>query len=278
MLSDRVCVVTGANSGIGRVCAVELARLGATVVLTGRDQTRGDAVAAEITQQGGKATFLAADFVTQAAVRAFAAAVRERHAQVDVLVNNAGLISPVHRLTADGIEETFAVNHLAPFLLTSLLRDRLLAGTAPRVVTVASEAHRMLKAIDVEALPAGAGFRSFRTYAQSKLANVLFTYELDRRLAAQGLTANCLHPGVVRSGLWRTRRGILGFLVGLATPFMISEERGGRPLIKLASDPTLAGVSGRYFNQESEQRSSPLSYDEDAARRLWKLSARLTGG
>ncbi len=274
-LRDRVCVVTGATSGIGRVCALELARQGATVMLTGRDQTRGDAVATEITAAGGAATFVAADFSSLAAVRKFAEAVRDRHPRVDVLVNNAGLISPVYRLTVDGIEETFAVNHLAPFLLTDLLRDRLVAGTSPRVVTVSSEAHRMVKRIDIESLPSASKFRSFHTYGQSKLANIFFTYELHRRFSAQGLTTNCVHPGVVRSGLWRTRRGLLGFLVGLATPFMISEERGAQPLLKLACAPELAAVSGRYFNKEIEEKSSPLSYDTDLATRLWEMSARL---
>lgn len=274
-LRDRVCVVTGATSGIGRVCAVELARKGATVVLTGRDRARGDAVAAEITSAGGAATFLAADFSSLAAVRTFAEAVRDRHPHVDVLVNNAGLISPVHRLTVDGIEETFAVNHLAPFLLTDLLRERLVAGTAPRVVTVSSEAHRMVKKIKIESLASAPKFRSFHTYGRSKLANIFFTYELHHRFSAQGLTTNCVHPGVVHSGLWRTRRGLLGLLVGLATPFMISEERGARPLLKLASAPELAGVSSRYFNKEVEEKSSPLSYDTGLATRLWELSEEL---
>lgn len=276
-LAGKLCVVTGATSGIGRFCALELARRGGRVWLTGRDQGRGEAVAAEIRKAGGEADFRAADFSRLAAVRAYAEAVRAAHSHVDILVNNAGLILPERRLTGDGLEETFAVNHLAPFLLTRMLRDVLLAAPAARVVTVSSEAHRVPKALDLALLPRGERFRSFRTYGESKLANVLFTRELTRRFAEAGskATANCLHPGVVRTGLWRQRRGLLGLLVGLATPFMISEERGGQTLVHAATAPELEGVSGKYLKDMRVVPPSMLSKDAALAAQLWELSEKL---
>lgn len=279
-LAGKLCVVTGATSGIGRFCALELARRGGRVWLTGRDQGRGEAVAAEIRQAGGQADFRAADFASLAGVRAYGAAVRAAHPHIDILVNNAGLIVPERQLTGDGLEETFAVNHLAPFLLTRILHDALLAAPAARVVTVSSEAHRVPKALDLAVLPKGEKFRSFRTYGESKLANVLFTRELARRFAQTGskATANCLHPGVVRTGLWRSRRGLLGFLVGLATPFMISEERGGQTLVHAATARELEGVSGKYLKDLKVVPPSMLSKDAALAARLWELSEKLAEG
>ena len=276
VLHDHVCLITGATSGIGREAAKALAGLGATVLLSGRDRGRGEATVTEIRQRGGKAEFVAADFSSLKSVRELAAEVRGRHGRLDVLLNNAGSVNAERRLTADGIEQTFAVNHLATFLLTEELRDLLVASAPARVVTVSSEAHRMLKKLDFDNLQGERRYKPFLAYAVSKLANVLFTYELDRRLAGSGVTANCVHPGVVRTGIWGSSRGIIRLLTRLAQPFMLSAERGARPLIKLASDPALAAVSGHYFSKENDLRSSPVSYDTRVAARLWEISAELT--
>ena len=274
-LRDRICLVTGATSGIGRVAATALAGMGATVLLAGRDRGRGSAALEEIRRRGGSAEFLQADFSSLHAVRELAAEVRSRYPRLDVLLNNAGGVNAERRLTPDGIEQTFAVNHLATFLLTEELRDLLVASAPARIVTVSSEAHRMLKALDFDNLQGEQSYKGFRAYAISKLANILFTYELDRRLHGTGVTANCLHPGTVRTGIWGAARGVLRLLVLLVQPFMISAERGAQPLIKLASDPACAAVSGRYFLKGKEARSSPLSYDTEVAARLWETSATL---
>ena len=278
-MDGNVCLVTGGTSGIGRAVAAQLASRGATVLLTGRDRARGEAVVAAIRGRGGKADFLAADFASLAAVRTLAEAVRQRHDRLHVLVNNAGFVSGSRtpRLTADGCEETFAVNHLATFLLTRLLRDLLVASAPARVVTVSSDAHRFVNTLDFENLQGERRYKPFLAYSQSKLANVLFTYELSRQLDGSNVTANCLHPGVVRTGIWQAASGVLGVIARLAQPFMISAESSGRAVTRLAADPTLAGVSGRYFNREREAASSPGSHDPLAMKRLWEISERLAG-
>ena len=274
-MRDRVCLVTGATSGIGRVAAITLADMGATVLLTGRDRGRGEAAVEEILHRGGTAEFLQADFASLRAVRELAAEVRSRHSRLDVLLNNAGGVNLKRRLTPDGIEQTFAVNHLATFLLTEELQDLLVASAPARVVTVSSEAHRVLKTLDFDNLQGERRYKPLLAYGISKLANVMFTYELDRRLRDRGVTANCVHPGVVNTGIWSASRGFIRLLTWLAQPFMISAERGARPLIKLASDPDCAAVSGCYFEKEKAVRSSPLSYDTEVAARLWETSVAM---
>ena len=211
-MASPVCLVTGGTSGIGRAVAGQLAAQGATVLLTGRNRARGEAAVAEICGQGGSAEFLPADFASLASVRALAAEVRQRHDRLHILVNNAGFVSGsrTRRLTADGDEETFAVNHLATFLLTNLLRDLLVVGAPARVVTVSSDAHRMVRALDFDNLQCERRYKPFLAYGQSKLANILFTYELSRQLEGSGVTANCLHPGVVRTGIWQAASGVAG--------------------------------------------------------------------
>src|SRR6476660_9325335 len=195
--------------------APTLAGMGATVLLAGRDRERGEAAVEEIRRRGGTAEFLQADFWSLHAVRELAAEVRSRYPRLDVLLNNAGGVNAERRLTSDGIEQTFAVNHLATFLLTEELRELLVASAPARIVTVSSEAHRMLKTLDFDNLQGEQSYKGFRAYAISKLANILFTYELDRRLHGTGVTANCLHPGTVRTGIWGAARGILRLLVVL---------------------------------------------------------------
>lgn len=279
-LAGQVHLVTGATSGIGQAAAGVLAGMGATVLLVGRDLARGETTVAAIrrAQPAADVHLLLADLSSQASVRALAREVRAQHDRLHVLVNNAAVVPATRRLTVDDIEETFAVNHLAPFLLTNLLWEPLLAagrGGGARVVTVASEAHRMLPAMEWDNLQGERRFRGIRAYALSKLANVLFTQELARRFAGTGVTANSLHPGVVNTGVWREARGVLGLLVGLGKLFMVTPERGAAPVIRLATAPELAGRSGLYFDRDRERPASPAALDDAAASRLWEESLRL---
>ena len=277
-MKNKICLVTGGTSGIGAAAASQLAGLGARVLLTGRNAARGAAVVEAIRADGGQAEFLPVDFASLASVRALAESVGQRCERLDVLVNNAGLIGgAARRLTVDGIEETFAVNHLATFLLTERLRPLLLAAGSARVVTVSSDAHRMLPQIEFDDLQGEHRYKPFRAYGQSKLANVLFTYELARRMEGTGVAATCLHPGVVRTRIWAGAGGILGWFGMLAKPFMLSAECSARSVTRLASAPELEGTPGRYFHREREVPSSPGSYDPQAAARLWEESVRLTG-
>ena len=271
----KVCLVTGGNSGIGLAAARGLARRGATVLLTGRDRSRGAAAAEELRALGAAAAeFLPADLSTIAAVRALAGEVRQRHDRLHVLINNAGLICAARRLTVDGLEETFAINHLAPFLLTNELRP-LLAAAKARVIMVASDAHRALRTLDFDNLQSEKRFRPFLAYSQSKLENILFTYELARRWAGDEVTATCLHPGVVLTPIWDHARGMLKLLAAVMKPFMISAAKGGASVARLAFAPELAGVTGRYYHRDRERASSPLSYDAAVAAKLWDESEKL---
>ena len=278
-MRGKVCLVTGGTSGIGRVTAVELARKGARVLIAGRDEARGAAAVESIRRNGaaGQAEFLAGDLTEQAGVRRLAEQVRERCEALHVLVNNAGTVYIERKLTGDGIERTLAVNHLAPFLLTNLLHDRLVAaGGSARVVTVSSDAHRMGR-IDFDDLGGERRYRPITAYGNSKLANILFTTELARRWKDDGITANCLHPGVVRTNIWSNSKGLLRVLTWVMQPFMISAERGARTMVYLASSPEVANVSGAYFVKCREVVPAPLALDPELAARLWETSVRLTG-
>ena len=279
-MDQPFCLVTGGTSGIGRAVARQLAQRGFHVLLTGRDRVRGETVVSEIRSAGNgagnAAEFLPVDFGSLASVRALADEVQRRCDWLPLLVNNAGMIgSGQRRVTADGFEETFAVNHLATFLLTERLRPLLAAGAPARVVTVSSDAHRAMSAMDWDDLQAERRYKPMRAYCQSKLANVLFTYELARRLEKDGITATCLHPGVVRTAIWDEAGGILGSLGRLARPFMISAERSAASVTRLASAPELAGATGRYFHRNKEATSSPATRDPVAAARLWEISEGL---
>ena len=275
-MQGKVCIVTGASSGIGRVAALRLAERGATVVLVCRNEERGAPVLEEIERRGGggTATLLTADLSSQRQVREVAAAFLARFDRVDVLINNAGIAGWGTRLaTEDGLESTFAVNHLAPFLLTSLLLDRLKASAPARVITVSSAAHRnyVLKFDDLQGERRYSGFGA---YCRSKLANILFTHELARRLEGTGVTANCLHPGVVATGIFRNLpRWMRAVLV---SPLVLSPEKGVDTLLYLATAPEVAEVSGRYFVRRKPVRLSRVSRDPAVARRLWEASEALT--
>ena len=278
-MHGKVCVVTGANSGIGKETALGLARLGATVVLVCRSQERGAAALAEIEQQSGNdsVSLLVADLSSQRQVRRVAAAYRQQFDRLDVLVNNAALSRRHRAVTEDGVELTLAVNHLAPFLLTNLLLDRLKASAPARVVTVSSAAHKdaEINFADLQGEQSYATF-GFGAYSQSKLANVLFTYELARRLAGTGVTANCLHPGVVATAIFRDTPLLLRLGLALARPFILGSAQGADTVLYLATAPEVAEVSGRYFEKRKPVQSSPRSYDTEVARRLWEVSEALT--
>ena len=274
-MTGKVCIVTGANTGIGKETALGLARLGATVVMVCRDRERGEAAQREIKQKSGNSNvdLMLCDFSSQNSIRQFVRDFTERHNRLDVLVNNAGVVLRQHSMTEDGLESTFAINHLGYFLVTNLLLDVLKKSAPSRVVNVASTAHKYGK-LDISGWPTGRNYSSFGAYANSKLANVLFTYELARRLKGSGVTANCLHPGGVGTNLFRGLPAFMQTLIKLVT---ISPERGARTSIFLASSPEVEGVTGKYFARSKLQRSSEASRDEEAANILWKVSAELTG-
>jgi retinol dehydrogenase 12 len=277
-MSGKTCLVTGATSGIGRETARQLAVLGANVIIVGRDEARtAEAVAAiQASAPSAVVTPLLADLSRQDQVRRLADDIRQRHDRLDALVNNAGVIS-LRRQAANGLELTFAVNHLAPFLLTGLLRD-LLARSAPaRVVTVASAAHSGVRTIPWDNLATGEHISQGDLYGLSKLLNILFTTELARRLDDAGVTANCLHPGFVRTSIGRDVTGIAGAGLRMILRLRPGAAAGARTPVFLASSPAVAGVTGGYFVKCRPATPSPLARDAGAAARLWALSARLTG-
>jgi NAD(P)-dependent dehydrogenase (short-subunit alcohol dehydrogenase family) len=277
-MRGRTCVVTGATSGIGRAAARELARRGARVVVVARSREKGEAALEELRAVGeAEPELLLADLSSQAQIRRVAAEILERCPRIDVLLNNAGVVNLSRTETEDGLETVFAVNHLAYFLLTLLLLERLKETPGARVVNVASEAHRFGR-LDWDDLMSERSFRTMRTYGRSKLANILFTRELARRLEGSGVTVNCLHPGGVATGLGSNNAPwIQWLLMTLGRPFLRSPEKGAETAVHLAVSPEVEGVSGRYFADRRERRPSRDARDDAAARRLWELSERLTG-
>jgi retinol dehydrogenase-14 len=276
-MTGSTVLITGATGGIGKATALGLAGLGARVAIIGHHQGRTETAATEIRAAGGRVDTFLADLSSQAEVRRLADEVLERLARVDVLVNNVGGYWNAHRTTADGLEHTFAVNHLAPFLLTNLLLGRLKHSAPARVVTVASNAQRLGR-IDFDDLQGERSYSGARAYNQSKLANVLFTYELARRLSAREVTVNALHPGLVSTSLGaedpaRSQR----LLVPLLRAFMTSPTEGAATSIRLASDPAFRARTGLYVTRRGPKRSSRRSYDRTAAARLWQVSADLVG-
>jgi NAD(P)-dependent dehydrogenase (short-subunit alcohol dehydrogenase family) len=277
-MAGKVCLVTGATSGIGAVAAEALAAQGATLVGVGRNPEKCAAVAERIRQQTGSTTveFLRADLSSQQEIRRLAQEFLGKYDRLDVLVNNAGAMFFQRRESVDGIELTFALNHLGYFLLTNVLLDRLKASAPARIVNVASSAHTRTP-LDLDDVQSRRSYRGFRVYSKSKLANVLFTYELARRLEGTGVTANALHPGVVATK-FGSDNGWRGHLLRpLFFAFGITPERGAETMIYLAASPEVAGVTGKYFMKKKAVPSSPGSYDRSAAARLWQISAELTG-
>jgi len=275
-MKGTVCVVTGATSGIGKAAATALARLGATVVLVGRDRGRTEAAAAEIARVSASPPRAeVADLASLEQVRGLAGRLAGLE-RIDVLINNAGLVLGERRITPDGLEHVFALNHLAPFLLTSLLLPKLTASAPARVVTVTSDAHSAAR-LDLSDPNLEHGWDSWRSYANSKLANILFTRELARRLDGTGVTANCAHPGVVRTGFGRESKPLLKLGIMIARPFMLSPERGADTIVYLASSSDVAGQTGGYYVKRQRREPSAAARDDAAARELWELSEKLTG-
>jgi retinol dehydrogenase 14 len=276
-MAGRTVLVTGGTGGIGRATALGLAGMGAHLAITGRDRGRAEAAAREIRAvAGGQVEVFVADLSVQAEVRRLAGEVLQCLSRIDVLVNNAGGYWNTRHVTADGLERTFAVNHLAPFLLTGLLLDRLMHSAPARVVTVSSNAHAAGR-IDFGDLQGERSYSGARAYSQSKLANVLFTYELARRQPATCVTANALHPGVVRTAFGaEDPSGIQRLFIPVMRPFMKSPARGAATSVHVASAPDLEQVTGGYFAAGRPRSSAARSYDEAAAARLWQVSADLT--
>ncbi len=275
-MKGKTCVVTGATAGIGKETAVALAAAGARVAIVCRTRDKGERALAEIRQRsGGDVDLFVADLGSQHAVRALAARLTAALPRVDVLVNNAGLILDQRVLTEDGLETTFAVNHIGYFLLSRLLEPKLCASAPARIVNIASGAHRRAT-IRFDDLVGARAYDGWRAYAQSKLANIVFTYELARRLAGTGVTANCLHPGAVATNFGNAGPALIRLAVRIGRPFLKSPARGAATAIYLASSPEVEGVSGKYFVNRREARSSDESYDPEVAARLWKVSEELT--
>ena len=275
-LDGRVALVTGATNGIGRVTAREFARMGARTLIVARDPGRGEAAAREIRDAtGAPAEVLVADLSSRDQVRRLAGAVRDRAGQLDLLVNNAGAIFAERRLSADGVEMTLALNHLAYFHLTLELLPLLRQAPEARVVNVSSMAHERAS-MDFEDLQGERRYGMWKAYGQSKLANVLFTRELARRLSATRITANALHPGAVASGFGRDHPGFFGRLVAIGAPFLASPEKGARTTLHVATAPALRGVTGKYFSSCREKAPSRAAVDGDTALRLWQISEAMT--
>jgi retinol dehydrogenase 14 len=278
LMAGRAVLVTGGSRGIGRATALGLATMGARVAITGRDRERTEDAAREIRATGGgQVDVFVADLSAQSEVRRLADEVLQSLTRIDVLINNAGGYWHTRHMTADGLERTFAVNHLAPFLLTNLLLDRLKQSARARVVTVSSNAQNMGR-IDFNDLQGERSYSGGRAYNQSKLANVLFSYELARRLQTTSVTANALHPGIVSTSFGaEDPAGLQRLFVPIVRPFMKTPAQGAATSIYLASAPDLEQVTGRYFANSKPKRSSKRSYDEAAAARLWQVSADLVG-
>jgi retinol dehydrogenase 12 len=271
----KTCLVTGATSGIGKATAGRLAQLGATVIAVARDRARGEQAADEIRARapGARVEVLTADLSRLGQVRTLAAQIGDRHDRLDVLVNNAGVATFRREVTPDGLGVTLATNHLGPFLLTNLLLAQLRHSAPARVITISSDRHTRQRSIPWDDLE----LRHDCTYEASKLLNILFTYELARRLAGTRVTANCLSPGFVRTNLGREASGAFRVFLRLARPFQTSPEDGAQTSVYLATSPAVAEVSGRYFEKCTPVKPSALSCDPAAAKRLWQLSTQLSG-
>jgi len=275
-LEGKVVLVTGATNGIGLESARELARMGAAVHLVARDRGRGESALAEVRRStgNGRLSLFVADLASQREVRRLAAEVRGRIDRLHVLLNNAGAIFTSRELSPDGIERTFALNHLGYFLLTRELLPLLEAGAPSRIVNVSSMAHERAR-MDWDDLQGERRYSTWKAYGQSKLANILFTRELARRLEGRRVTANALHPGVVATGFGKNNAGLFRLMMKLGAPFLTNRRKGARTSVFLSSSPAVEGVTGKYFVAEAEREPSAAARDDADARRLWELSERL---
>jgi len=276
-MQGKICMVTGANSGIGKATALALAQMGATVVMVCRDCARGEEARREITtkSKNNAVDLLQADLSSQQSIHQLVEHFKQRYTHLHVLINNAGASFPGRRETVDGLEMTLAVNYLAPFLLTHLLLDVLKASAPARIVNVSSGSHKA-GYIKLDNLQSKNPYGSMKVYGQAKLAVVLFTYELARHLEGTGVTVNCLHPGFVATHFGQRDAGpAFGLLVKVIGSFGTSPEKGAKTSIFLASSPEVEGVTGNYFVKSMPRRSAAISYDESLQRQLWEQSVKL---
>lgn len=277
-MQGKVILVTGANSGIGKATATGLAHMGATVVMVSRTEKRGTKAQRDVVKQTGNESvdLIVADLSTTAGIHGLADAFRARRNRLDVLINNAAVLTSSRRLTPEGFEMQFFVNHLAYFLLTGLLLDTLRASAPSRIINVTSTAHSS-GTIDFDNLQGESGYQGYQAYANSKLANMVFTYELARRLEGTGVAANCVHPGIIHTNLLRNYSGVLHFLFNAFQMFFKKPDEGAETPVYLASSPEVEGVTGKYFKYKNTLGSSEESYDRDVQRRLWEVSEEMTG-
>ncbi len=277
IMEGKICLITGANSGIGKATALGLAQMGATVVMVCRDRARGEQARSEIitTSKNTAVDLLQADLSSQQSIRQLVEHFQQHYTHLHVLINNAGAAFPGRRETVDGLEMTFAVNYLAPFLLTNLLLDVLKASAPARIVNVSSNSHEA-GYIQMDDLQEEQHYRSMHVYGQAKLAVVLFTYKLARSLQGTGVTANCLHPGFVATHFGQSNVGpAVRLLVKVIGSFGASPEKGAKTSMYLASSPEVEGLTGQYFVKSIPRRSAAISYDESLQWQLWEQSAKL---
>lgn len=276
-MKDKVVMVTGANSGIGKAASLALAKMGATMVVVARNKERGEAARSEIIKesQNGSVDLLLADLSSLESVRQLAIDFQRKYSKLHVLINNAGLFNQRRHVTMDGYEDTFATNYLAPFLLTNLQLELLKASAPSRVINVSSVGHYNGH-INFDDLNLEKEYGGWKAYGQSKLALILFTHELAKKLQGTGVTVNAVHPGTVATNIWSRPLGPVGFIMALPKLFMTTPKHGAETIVYLASSPDANGLNGEYLEKLKVKKSSDESYNEEVAQRLWDVSAKLT--
>ncbi len=276
-MKDKIVMITGANSGIGKAASLALANMGATVVMVARNKEKGEAAKAEIIRESGNSSvdLLLADLSSLESVRQLATKFQKKYPKLHVLINNAGLFNQGRHVTTDGYENTFATNYLAAFLLTNLQLDLLKTSAPSRIINVSSVGHYNGH-INFDDLNLERDYGGWKAYGQSKLALVLFTHELAKKLQGTGVTVNAVHPGTVATNIWTRPFGPAGFIMALPKLFMASPEKGAETIVYLASSPDVQSLSGEYLEKLKVKKSSEESYDEEIAQRLWDVSAKLT--
>jgi len=275
-MTNKLCVITGANSGIGFETAKALAALGAYVIMVCRNEQKAEAARTKLIHESANQgiEIVLCDFAIQHDIREAARQIGEKYDQIDVLINNHGMIAKKREETVDGLEKTFAINHMGYFLFTKLLLDHIKTADSARIINVASEAHKT-GTFEPDNLQLETGFNPMKAYGNSKLFNILFTFELAERLKGTGVTANCLHPGVVRTNFGRQSHWIMKLLIAIGRPFMVSPQKGASTSVFLATSDEVEGISGEYFKNRKPKRPSRAARNMDHARKLWEISEKL---